>query len=511
MKINLASNNWVHQRGVSVAGEYLYKSLYRNDKLHNDLSRIKTKDDLQSIIAKIHGSFALVIRSGSFVYLVTDNVRSIPIFYSVEYNFITDRLDVGITSRISSMEFDTDSVGIFKRTGYVLNERSLLKSINQVESAQIVLLGAGKVIKNNYWSYSVTRDLSFSKPNFTNLKSESIDILDKISNRVVSLLDGRQAVVPLSGGYDSRLILSLLKLKNYTNIVCFTYGSYRSPEVQIAKAICTQLKVKLITIDFNKNFFEKEFEYDEFENFVRFASNYISLPHMQDFYAVKHMFRSKLIHKNAVFLPGHSGDIFAGTHIMFGVDSTSSRDEVIKGIVRKHFAMNKNVFFDPSRIAYDDMCHPQSNMELWSWRERQSKFIVNSVMTYKFFGYSFILPLWDPDLAHFYSRVPLEFKNRRARLGYIKDKNLYDCVCSHFFKQLKIESFLRPSEPRLIRMTRRLWSKLFSLDGINNLDLLLDAVDRCSQSKQNASARRTYKFNENLINITLNIYNAHNP
>jgi asparagine synthase (glutamine-hydrolysing) len=54
--------------------------------------------------------------------------------------------------------------------------------------------------------------------------------------------------------------------------------------------------------------------------------------------------------------------------------------------------------------------------ECWDWRERQSKYIINSVRTYEFFGFDWWLPLWDKEFVEFWCRVPLLV--RKERLWY---------------------------------------------------------------------------------------------
>jgi asparagine synthase (glutamine-hydrolysing) len=69
-------------------------------------------------------------------------------------------------------------------------------------------------------------------------------------------------------------------------------------------------------------------------------------------------------------------------------------------------------------------------IENWDQKERQAKFIVNSAKVFTFFGYNYVLPLWDNLLSDFFSTLPFQLK---------LDKNLYDHVLKeYFFKELNL-------------------------------------------------------------------------
>ena len=56
--------------------------------------------------------------------------------------------------------------------------------------------------------------------------------------------------------------------------------------------------------------------------------------------------------------------------------------------------------------------------QLWEWQERHSKFIVNSVRAYEFWGYEWRLPLWDKAHAAYWQRIPLHV--RRGKRLFIR-------------------------------------------------------------------------------------------
>ena len=142
---------------------------------------------------------------------------------------------------------------IFLCAGYTTGSKTLKKGLNQVQAAEVLEIKKNKVISEEYWTYATHKT---SKKNFNELKLQLNNIYKDVTKRMIKILKQRTAIIPLSGGYDSRLILSLLVMHNYKKIICYTYGNKDSPEIVVAKKVCDKLKIKLITIDYSNQFFD---------------------------------------------------------------------------------------------------------------------------------------------------------------------------------------------------------------------------------------------------------------
>ena len=70
--------------------------------------------------------------------------------------------------------------------------------------------------------------------------------------------------------------------------------------------------------------------------------------------------------------------------------------------------------------------------EFWEWQERQSKYIVNSVRSYEFHGYSWRLPFWSMKFVQFWRETSLNSKYDQSLykdyLRYIDDYGVYDDI-----------------------------------------------------------------------------------
>lgn len=60
-------------------------------------------------------------------------------------------------------------------------------------------------------------------------------------------------------------------------------------------------------------------------------------------------------------------------------------------------------------------------LEQFVWQENQSKWNVNAIRVYDFWGYEWRLPYWDKELIEFWRKVPLEYRiGKRLRNIYVE-------------------------------------------------------------------------------------------
>ena len=163
-------------------------------------------------------------------------------------------------------------------------------------------------------------------------------------------------------------------------------------------------------------------EYDDF------CLRGVSLPHVQDFFAVHELDKKNVVDSDALFVPGHSGDFLAGSHLseLEYSDTPLKKVVIIMRIIQKHhtlFELNKKdkgVYLDKINENLTKSTSNSDNSSLldcWNWKERQAKFIVNSCRIYEFFGYEWHCPLWDKELMSYFKSLPMKYR---------RNKKLYD-------------------------------------------------------------------------------------
>ena len=378
------------------------------------------------ILAASRDFHAAVIETESTILCCVDHVRSIPLFYCKKTGSVSDEF---INLVLSDSEVDWLGEREFEICGYVLGEKTFIEEIRQVPAGQIRVIdrtGPGfKVRQMSYYQFMPVSPLdladSISEASFLDAIRSAIDFL-------VQKSCGRQIVVPLSGGFDSRLICTLLRMINYENVLTFSYGDRGDKEVETSRKVARDLGLPWVFVEYSHTAWAAQSVRDELFRYELFASNGSSAPHIQDWLAVKMLVASGHLESNAIFVPGHSGDFVAGSHLPECVfQRTEFRSgNLVDEITAQHLKYgNKNdqalinIRRNINNAVDRDLPGPINSQdfadwfEKWDWEERQAKFIVNSVRVYEYFGFSWWMPLWDPIFTNRWKKLSLKPKQNR--------------------------------------------------------------------------------------------------
>jgi hypothetical protein len=78
----------------------------------------------------------------------------------------------------------------------------------------------------------------------------------------------------------------------------------------------------------------------------------------------------------------------------------------------------------PSEWGYGDSpLDAVGAADTWNWRERQAKWLVNSLRGVEEIGLSWWMPLWDDEFTRFWMGVPIDYlRGRRLYQRFVQDK-----------------------------------------------------------------------------------------
>jgi len=434
IKLNLNNGyQWFSKDGIYVKGYCFDENniLWDEEKLIEYFLDVDNENKFQKKLLNANGIFFVIIQKNESVFFATDRTRTFPLFYTIENKKLYISDDTYYLRDKFNKKIDNLSSQEYLATGYVTGKETLLENIYQVQAGEYIIY-KNNILNNNYYSDYIT--IGVSSKSFNHLKQDFLDILDRTILRLIKFADGKQIVVPLSGGYDSRLIVSLLKIHNYENVFCFTYGSKDSFEVDISEKVAKELSYKWYFIEYNEQTIHPNYiETNEFNNYFKYASNHVSKPHLQDYFALKYLKENKIIKDDAIIVPGHSGDFLGGSHIN-KTKIVSFTNIIIDSIIQKHYTFNDLSSKDMKDVKYKKLdylkasfCSIDDNFNL---KERQSKFIVNANRVYEFFDYQHMISLWDNELISFFKSLPLEYKVN----SYFYEKIIIDDI----FKTLNV-------------------------------------------------------------------------
>ena len=272
-------------------------------------------------------------------------------------------------------------------------------------------------------------------------------MLQNVFNRLLSHASGRTIVVPLSGGYDSRLIVLMLKKIGYQNIIAFSYGRPGNEEAKTSKSVAEQLGIIWEFVPYSNELWYEWYRSREMKTYFKYADGLASLPHIQDWPAVKVLKQQKRIPDDAVFVPGHSADLPAGSRSKSLPDlykGETSSERLIEAITGYHYNLydwskkqkNLSSYFEKKiwKVLGDLDQYPDqaSAFESWDISERQPKFIVNSLRVYEFFGYDWWIPFWDKEFMDYWCRISPD-----KRINQSLYKNYVNVLATNYGIEIK--------------------------------------------------------------------------
>lgn len=180
------------------------------------------------------GHFILVSLNNEYVNIYSDltGLRDVYILKDNDKIFFSTRIDLLL--KIKPLEIDYSVFGSRWLLVNQLTDKSIFNNVLRIvkgKQANIDLQTGNIEVKSNEWFPEVSNEL-ISIKEFNNLLNKSIAFSDA---------DNRKISLALSGGLDSRVLLSSLLANNEINWNAHTFGGGASPDSMIAKSISNKI------------------------------------------------------------------------------------------------------------------------------------------------------------------------------------------------------------------------------------------------------------------------------
>lgn len=410
--------------GVSVQGTaFLQGHLLQGERLRAAFGPVGGPDELREVLSTLNGFFNVVAVGKDRCFAAVDRLRSFPLFYGTAHGelFLSDEAD-WVRRQVGDIRRDTVAEREFLLTGYVTGADTLYPNVRQLQAGEYLFAhrsgGALTLRKGRYFRFQRMADPPELPDAFAQLDHTMVSAI----NRLIEVADGRTIVVPLSGGYDSRLIVALLKRLGYPNVLTFTYGRPGNREARVSQQVAESLGFEWRFVPYSNELWCEWFATPERERFFSSAHQHVSVPILQDWPAIWTLTVEGAVPRESVFVPGHTGDFIAGGHALrrFIGARRVSKAQLVEGIRERHYSLwpssakEREVMRRRIRERLDPLPSEALNgvraidaHDTWNWQERQSKFIMNSLRAYEFWGHHWWTPLWDAEVIRFWERVPL--------------------------------------------------------------------------------------------------------
>ncbi len=408
---------------------YFYNKSY--DQVLNDLCSLK-KYNIDDYLNSLDGCFSLVFERDESVLVAMDKIRSTPLFYTeIDKTWIIDSHAPSLIKKAQITQLNYDAVLALKMSGYTINKDTIYKELKTLIAGECIIFEDNKTPKRHqYYQYQPWNIKNNTRESY---RKELAEVTLNILRKIIKDLHGRQIIIPLSAGNDSRLIASGLRHLGYKNVRCYSYGIKGNFESKIAQKVAGKLGYKFKFIPLTTNREKRFYKSKEFQEYLSFSDTCTAAPYIQSLSTIKYLKDMEWIDNDAVFINGNSGDFISGGHItelMKSINGNMSEEtrqsKVLDKIINKHYSLwghlktEKNLFNIKQQLLNEmpmKITTPDKGHGIYEYSEfinRQSKYVISGQRAYEFYGYEWRLPLWDMEYLKFWEGIPAKYKNNQS-------------------------------------------------------------------------------------------------
>ncbi|SEH15997.1 asparagine synthase (glutamine-hydrolysing) [Natronorubrum sediminis] len=473
MQTRLCGDGWTHEDGISVRGRaFAEESLLEGEALarqfHDAVGRAESADPLESVsediadaAATLEGFYAAVVRTPDVTILVADGARSIPLYYDAAGTIVSDR--GGVVRDAIEAERDPVTENEFLVTRYVTGSETIWQSVFATQPGEVVGLEDGDVTRRTYREYWPTEPADAARAEDPESRLETA--LETALDRLERVAGDRPVVLPLSGGYDSRLLASSLVARD-REVIGFTFGRSGHPDVEVSREVASRLGIQWEFLPYDEATWREWYHASSGVRYRERAFGGDALPFLAEWPALRQLLERGRIPQDALYCPGHtvatpserlpvfegeqrrgrtgrSGGCVSATggpdgesESELGPDSEpesrieASLEALTEYVLETHYSLwewDDDAFREAAleRIRRgvlggrrpEQLTDPASlaaGYERWEWRGRMSTFTNGDLRAYEDAGVDWWLPLWDPVYVRAWEQVPLERRREKG-------------------------------------------------------------------------------------------------
>jgi asparagine synthase (glutamine-hydrolysing) len=387
------------------------------DGMREEFEACRSVESVAGLLQRLDGHYAVVLEMDGRTVLATDHARSVPLFYLSDGSAVGDSART-VLSGVDRRAFDPVAEAEFLLASYVTGSDTLDPALDQVEAGQLVVIdhAMGGVTTEQYTRYTPGGDASAAT------RADLRAAIERAVERLCRVADGRPIVVLLSGGVDSRVVLSQLLERGYDPLRALTFGRSDAAEVATARRVAAATGVDWEFVEYDAATWRAWFHSEERERYYDLVFNLDSVPGFQAGPALSVLRERGELPDEAVFVTGQT-IASVGEHLP--PDDVRTRRDLIEYVLETHYALwdRGDDLRATLRERVDEQLpatHGPGDVvpayEHWEWKERQSKFITQDGFMYSFHGYDWWFPLFDPLVVDAWGRLPVEQRRDKAAL-----------------------------------------------------------------------------------------------
>jgi asparagine synthase (glutamine-hydrolysing) len=188
----------------------------------------------------------LIVYKENTLFLYNDNLSCNKFYTNKKSNSLSNSFLALCHLEGKNLNINSESVYEYLINGSLFGTNTFFNEVNSIEHNHYVVVNNDYTIKDRTVELANTPSTKTkNNPSITELAThENSKLLTLLSNVNID----ERAIVSFSGGYDSRLLLSLMRSLGYSPDL-FVYGNDTSDDVAVAKNIAFKEKLNLNIID----------------------------------------------------------------------------------------------------------------------------------------------------------------------------------------------------------------------------------------------------------------------
>lgn len=412
---------------------------FRRTHTSSVLDRVATTAEM------LDGFFAAVVTSGDAMYVVADGARSIPLYYASDGPIVSDRGQV-VADAVGT-EIDPVAESEFLLTRYVTGDETIWAKVRSTVPGEVHQVSSNGVCRHRYRPHWPGGNTYLDRPENNGTSCGGEDVLqtgfETALDRLQRVADGRPIVIPLSGGFDSRLLAAGLVDRDH-EVIGFTFGRSGHPDVEVSREVADRLDIRWEFVPYTQHDWATWYHGSAGNEYRQRAFGGDALPFLAEWPAVHQLKTSGRVPADALFCPGHTVATPSERLPQFsanGTEMAGSSDEsgdtieptiaaLVEYIVETHYSLwewDSEAFRSAisKRVRRGLLGNRSSNTianaeiaaaayERWEVMGRMATFTNGDLRVYEDAGLDWWLPLWDPAYAAAWQQLPAETRRGKS-------------------------------------------------------------------------------------------------
>lgn len=415
--LNLYQQNYINNENILLAIEgRCYNLQDLNEKFSSDYKFFSdailgaySQDKLKELLNKVDGCFhfCLYDKKNKKIIIANDRFGLMPLFiYTKDNNFAFGAEAKSLLPLdFVNVNINKDALNVFYHIGYLLGDNTWFDNIKKMKPATIIEYNVSdKTIKNeHYWTFGEVKKSNIS---FEDAVDKAYDLFLKSIKKQVDM--NYKYIIPLSGGFDSRLIVACLK-KIYPDYKPYivTFGTENCQDMITAEKICI-----IANLEHHKKYFDENTDW--FHSRYDFIYDCDGAFSMRDMHGLE--FLKTYPDDLQIIINGYLGDtIFGKTYLPKNKELWDSQISLETAqFYYGDYAQYSN---------YDDEYFNIENPIPLQWLNRGNNF-VNEAQRLCFPYFDVIRPFMDNDLIEFVASLPNEYLAKDKLYNHLGLKHL---------------------------------------------------------------------------------------